>query len=133
MSVDSDFRSLLIMRVPSDVPVQQNYLSSDQTQPRVYFGRAGAEGELLLSGATLWSNETTYTVEVAGLDPDAAGAIAEVLSRPAPAGIDGFRGPMGTTIFLGCFVGAASDDYEPRGVDLDDGYHVFAFEVRVMT
>ena len=30
------------------------------------------------------------------------------------------------------FVEDANDDYQPRGLDVDDGYHVFAFNARVL-
>ncbi len=133
MSVDTDFQVKLSLIVGSGVPVQQNYSSTDEAQPRVWYQRQRGNGDLFLDGKASQS-ETVYTVEVNGLDPDSAAAIAAKITALASAGgLHGFRGQMTSTTVLGAFVEDASDDYQPRGLDFDDGYHVFAFDVRLLT
>jgi hypothetical protein len=133
MSVDTGLINKLSLIVGPGVPVQQNYASADKTQPRVWVQRQQGDSELFLDGRP-GPADTTYAVEVNALDPDAGAAVADAIQANAAAGgLDGFRGTMNSTVVLGCFVGEASDDYVPRGLELDDGYHVFAFTVRVLT
>jgi hypothetical protein len=125
MSLDAGFQTKLASL--TDAPVQQNYASIDQVQPRVWYQRESGQTELFLD-ASAGMAETVYTVEVHGTDPDAAGAIADLIQ----VRLHGFTGFMGTTRILGSFVEDAADEYEPRGLNVDDGYHVFAFKVRVL-
>jgi hypothetical protein len=136
VSLDVDLQFKLSALAGAGVPVQQNFLSVDQTQPHVWYQRQSGASDLLLSGAGAALGEDVYAVEVAGMDPDAAAAIAGRIKATYPAGMDGFRGqmgPQGGPVVLGCFVEDAADDYQPRSLELDDGYHVFAFNLRILT
>ncbi len=137
MSLDVDFAAKLNLILAgagyAAVPVQQNYVSGDKTQPRVWYQRQAGNRNVFLDGTSA-DMETSYAVEVNGLDPDVADAIADTITAGAAAGgLNGFRGQMLGTIVLGAFVEDASDDYQPRGLQGDDGYHVFAFTVRILT
>ncbi len=112
----------------TSAPVQQNYMSTDQAQPRVWYQRKQGDTHVLLSGSP-YQSEVLFEVEVDGLDPDVAAGIATTIQDR----MNGFFGIMGQTRVLGAFVEDAADDYQPRGINTDDGYHVFAFGVRIIT
>ncbi len=127
MSLDTDLQTKLATLAGS-APVQQNYASIDKVEPRVWYQRTSGNIDLLLNGVGVSENETVYAIEVAGLDPDVTAGIAANLATA----MNGFRGVMGLSVILGCFVEDAADDYQPRGLNIDDGYHVFAFSLRVL-
>lgn len=126
MSLDTDLQSKLASLTTA--PVQQNYAHMAMVQPRVWYQREFEESPPLLSGIESGIREVRYTIEVNALDPDEGYAIAvEIQNR-----MQTFRGVMYGTLILGVFVEAASDDYVPRGLDLDDGFHVFVFTLRIL-
>ena len=123
--IDTDFYAKLDGLTTA--PVQQNVLSDNQPQPFVWFQRQYANTDLLLNaGAALY--DTTYDVEVCGLDIDATAAIAENLKTS----LHGFHGTMGGTNVLGMFVQDADDNYVQKNMNADEGFHVFAFQVQIM-
>lgn len=128
MSLDVDLQAKLTSLAGS-APVQQNYSSVDKTEPRVWYQRRTGNTDLLLSGAGATITEAVYEIEVNALDPDAGAALSDTITTA----MNGFRGTMGGSHVLGVFVEDAADDYQPRGLDLDDGYHVFAANLRVIT
>ncbi len=131
MSLDASLRAKLLT-LAHGAPVQQNYANEDDPEPRVWYQRQTGHTPMDLAGKQVWIRETTYAVEVNALDPDVGAAIAEAIAAEFPAGMNGFRGVIGDTLVLGCFVEDASDEYVPRGLDVDDGFHVFAFNLRIM-
>jgi hypothetical protein len=136
MSLDTELQTkltALAVAAISGTPVQQNYASTDKIEPRVWYQRRNGNTELLLSGAGDAGIETVYEVEIDALDPDQGGTLLLALVADASAGgLNGFRGNWGSSVVLGSFVEDVADDFQPRGLDLDDGYHVFAFQLRVM-
>lgn len=136
MSLDTDLQSKLTLLVGASVPVQQNYVERSAGEPRVWYQRQAGTVDLLARGDDAALRETTFAVEVAGLDIDAAAAVYETLVALHPSGLQGFRGTLagpGSTRVLGCFLEDLSDDYQPRSLELDDGFHVFSFQARIMT
>lgn len=136
MSIDADLRTKLLAVLSAagydSVPVQQNYASADQGQPRVWYQRRSDSPDTFLSSAEQTVREVTWSVEVDALDPDAGGAVADLIQSSHPAGMHGFSGRMGSTQVLGCWAEDAGDEYQPRGLDLDDGYHVSAFNLKMI-
>ncbi len=126
MSIDIDFESYLTSLTTSQV--QQNYLSEDKSYPAVWFQRRNASTELLLNGG-ISLIQTQYDVAVYGDDPDAAGAVADHLT----VSLNGFRGAMGNTTVLGAFVSDADDDFIRKEFNADEGIHVFAFAVQILS
>lgn len=126
MPLDTDFRAKVLSLITA--PVQQNYISTDKVQPRVWYQKQAGNSDLF-ADASAGMVETTYTVEVNGTDPDAVSEIADAISTA----FNGFRGRMFSTTVLGAFVEDAADDYQYKGQDLDEGYHVFAMNVRFIT
>lgn len=134
MSIDVDL--LAKLQTLTTAPVQLNYASTDRPQPRVWLQRRNDNRPLNLAGTETLIRETFFDVEVGALDPDVGAAIAEQLTAEwtaSPAGMNGFRGQMGGTRVLGCFVEDVGDDYQPRELELDDGYHVTAFSLRLLS
>ena len=125
MSLDTDLQYKL--HDLTQVPAQQNYNNEDDTQPRIWYQRQIDTSEVLLDGSSSL-RDATFVVEVNALDPDAGAALAETIQEY----FNGFRGSLGRTLILGCFVSNASDDYQFRGLDVDDGLHAFAFELRFL-
>ncbi len=126
MSLDVAFHNKLVSLVDASVPVSENYVSEDKGQPRVWWQRSTSNVELLLSGQ-LSLVDTNYNVEVFGSDIDATASIADALK----SSLHGFRGQMGDSFVLGMFVTDHSDEYLPRNIDTDDGFHGFSFAVQV--
>lgn len=124
--IDQDFYTLLSSI--DGVDTQQNSISEDKPATRVFFQRSNSNVDLFLNGS-VFSVETIYTVEVASLDIDVGGALAESIKST----LNGYRGTVGSTTFLACFVIDASDDYIQKAEGSDEGYHSFAFSVRCLT
>jgi hypothetical protein len=127
MSLDTDFHSWLVS-LSGGAPVQQNYESEDKTQPRVYWQRREANTDLFNNGASAIST-TDYVVEVAGLDPDATATIADNIKTTS----NGVLGVIGGTRVLMMAVHDATDDYIPKSMDADEGFHVYSFTVELLT
>jgi hypothetical protein len=132
MALDVSLLAKLRSLIPTGVPAQLNYESADQTQPRVWLQRSNDDSPMNLAGDDTVISDSTWTVEVEAMDPDVGASIAEALTAKAPAGMNGFRGMMAGTMVLGCFCENVSDDYQPRNLDLDDGYQVTAFNLRIL-
>ncbi len=131
MSLDTSLQSKLALL--AGVPVQQNYSSMDLPETRVWYQRQSGQAPTDLAGRELLLRETVYGIEVNSTDPDRGADIAEAISALAPTGMNGFRGTMGDQLILACFVEDASDDYVPRGnLNSDAGFHVFAFNLRIL-
>lgn len=128
MSLETDLQSYLAS-LASPVPVQLDYSSTDKTEPRVWFRRREETTELLLAGNGTALTESVYEVEINGLDPDVTGSIADTMKLT----LNGLRGKIGNTRLLGTFVEDASGDFAYRGLSADDGYHTFAFNLRIMS
>jgi len=125
MSIDTDFQNKLFTL--SALPTQQDTISEDKTQPYVWFQRHDAMLDTFLNG-TASITETTYTVEVSGLDIDSVQATADTLKTS----LNAYQGTMGSTVVLGCFVEDCADDYAFRNTDQDAGNHVAAFSARFL-
>jgi len=123
VSIDTDFQAKLATLAA--IPCQQDVISEDKTQPYVWFQRHDAQLDTFLDGSPSFS-ETTYTVEVSGLDIDAVQATADTLKTA----LNAYSGTMGSTVVLGCFVQDCADDYAFRNTDQDAGNHVAGFSAK---
>ena len=125
--LDVDFQSYLASL--TGTTVQENLLSEDKTNlPRVWWQRSEGNVDLLLSGATALAR-TIYDVEVSALDVDAAASTADTIKTT----LNGYAGAMGSSRVLAAFVQDQADDYVPKSLDADEGFHVFAFTVEILT
>ncbi len=122
MSLDTDLQSKLFALV--GVPVQQNYTNESDGEPRVWYKRHTDTSEVDLSGSGLL-REVTYSIEVNSLDPDVGATIADKIQQA----LNGYHGVMQGTMVLGCFAANASDDYIFRNLNIDSGFHTYAFEL----
>jgi hypothetical protein len=123
--IDIDLQAYLATL--TSLPVQQDVISEDKGQPRIWFQRRNGNDDLFLSGAVALT-ETTFDVEVSGLDIDQVQATASEIKT----GLNGFLGPMNGENVLGCFVNDQADDYISKSLNADDGYHVAAFSVQII-
>jgi hypothetical protein len=126
MSLDVDFYNKLV--TTSSLPVQQNTISESKGEPRVWFGRQLQNKDLLANGSVALVN-TTYDVEVTGLDID----VVEQKADAVKAAFHGFQGTMGSTKVLASFVNDANDDYIYKSLNGDEGFHSAAFSVQILT
>lgn len=128
--IDEDFRTKLKSYADAfNVPVEKDKVSEEQPRFRVEFERAESNPETFTNGAAL-AGESIFDVEVAGQAPDKA--MVQNLADAIKAGLNGFSGTVGGTVFLGAWVSDHSDDYEPHLLDYDDGTFTASFRVQVI-
>jgi len=108
-------------------PVQQGVISEDKPNLRVWLQRRPSNLDLLLDGSPSLAT-AFYAVEVTGLDIDAVETEADNL-RTA---LHGYFGPMGTTHVLGAFANDLEEDYIPRSLNADEGFHLEGFELQII-
>ena len=136
--IDEDFLYMLqnsITGVPSGTAVEKGVVSEEMPSTRIYFQRSDSEQDLMLNGNQALTT-TVFDVEVAALDDNAVQPLAKSLKDV----LNGYMGAFGSnyadtanhSVALGMFVSDHSDDYQPRVVDADDGYHVAAFQTKII-
>lgn len=125
MAIDISFYSFL--QSQTVLPVAQDVISEDVTTARVWFGRSQSNTQLLNNGQPMLY-DTVFSVEVMSTNIDQMQTEANNL-RTA---LDGYRGSMGMDTVLGVFVTDASDDYVPKNLNADEGWHVQAFSARIL-
>lgn len=126
--IDEDFRTKLTQLLPAGTPIEKGLVSEEALPTRVYYQVATSNQDTDLDG-TQGLSETAFDVECAALSDDAT---AQTLAAAVKSALNGFHGKFGaSSVALGMFVSDHADDYQPRGVDADDGYHVAAFQVTV--
>ncbi len=125
--IDEDFRTLLAANVPNGTVIEKGTISAEQIPTRVYYQRSAATTDLFLN-KSLGITETVFDVEIAARDDDAT---VQTLADAVKTALNGYQGTTGSTGVLATFVADHADDYQPRGVDADDGYDVAAFQVTV--
>ena len=127
--IDEDFRTALVSLLPAGTTIEKGTISDERPTTRVYYQRSQANQDTHLNGDQGLTT-TVFDVEVAALADDAT---AQSLAGTIKAALNGSRGVMGaSSSALGVFVADHADDYQPRGVDADDGYCVAAFQVSVI-
>lgn len=110
------------------LPVQQDVISANDASARVWFQRSEANTELFTDGSPGLTT-TTFNAEVATLNIDQTQTEASNI-RTA---LNGYRGWMGLDFVKAVFVLDAADDYIPRNLMADEGFHVAAFVVQIIT
>ena len=128
---------------PDGVAIEKGDISTERMPTRIYFDRSDSEQDLMLNGDQGLTT-TVFNVEVASLTIDTTtpngDAIVQPLTKTLKDVLNGFRGAFGSnaadtnyhSVSLGMFVSDHADDYQPRGVDADDGYFVAAFQVKIV-
>ncbi len=145
--IDEDFlykvQTITQTYTPTGIAVEKGDISSERTPTRIFFNRSDSEQDLMLNGDQALTT-TVFNVEVASLAADSTAAsgddVVQPLTKTLKDALNGFRGAFGSnfadndyhSVSLGMFVSDHSDDYEPRGVDADDGYCVAAFQVKIV-
>ncbi len=145
--IDEDFLYKLdaICRTPypDGIAIEKGDVSVERTPTRIFFDRSDSEQDLMLN-ADQGLTTTIFNVEVASLAVDSAipsgDAVVQPLTKTLKDVLNGFRGAFGSnfadtsyhSVSLGMFVSDHADDYQPRGVDADDGYFVAAFQVKIV-
>ena len=110
-------------------PVQQDRIDASQlATPRVWFQRQSQTTEVFVNG-TPGQTDTVFDVEVCGEDIDAVQNLANTLRTS----LNGYSGIMLFDRVLGTFVNEANDEYIFKNFDADDGFHVAAFQVQVIS
>ena len=129
--IDEDFRTALVGLLPSGTPIEKGVIGDEQTPTRVYYQRSSGNQDVYLDGAPGLTT-TVFDVEAAALADDTTvqslmATIKTMHGYPA----NGVALTHGTSSILGIFVADHADDYQPRGVDADDGYVVAAVQISV--
>jgi len=106
--------------------VEQNNISEDAPQPRIWFTRSGDETELDQDG-TSGLVHSRFDLEVMALDIDVALDLTAVIKTA----LHGYRGTFGSGFALGIFVEDHDDDYLYRGLDADEGLNVSALRILI--
>lgn len=125
--IDEDFRTLLAANAPGGTTIEKGTISEEQIPTRVYYQRSAATTDLFLD-KSVGITESVFDVEVATLNDDAT---TQSIAAQIKTALNGYQGTTGSTGVLATFVADHADDYQPRGVDADDGYTVAAFQVTV--
>lgn len=130
-SVGIDFCKFLRANAGIAGKVGKNVFHRHVPQPAparfIYLRRSGFRDERCLgeSGDPAFSH--LYDVEVIAENDEEADAIADLVRA-----LDGTSGTFGGRTIQGIFVNDQSDDYEPRAVGSDLGWHIPAFTVEVV-
>jgi hypothetical protein len=126
VSIDTDLQTYLTT-LAYPTPVQQNVISADQSTPRVWYQRKASNQDTFTDGSKSVTN-SVFAVEVMSLDIDQAEAIAQTIKDAS----NGFFGHMGFTYVGGCTVEEMEQDYEPKNLGADVGFHVAAFNLHLI-
>ena len=110
------------------LPVQQDVISENQPNARVWFKKQTSNTNILNNGTPIL-DDTTFDVEVASLDID----LTQTEANNIRTALNGYRGMMLFDMVQGVFVSDAADDYIPRNLNADEGFHVAAFQVRILS
>jgi HK97 gp10 family phage protein len=108
--------------------IRQDTIGEDAGPLRVWFQRSSHEEELDLDGTPGGLHETSFNLEVSGLDIDVVQQTGDVIAHA----LHGYMGLMSSERVLGAIVESVSDDYIPRSADADEGYHIAAYSVRII-
>ena len=109
-------------------PVQQDVIQQGDTESRVWYQRTNATWELFTNGSA-GLVETDFAVEVMGLNIDSVQTEADNIR----SGLNGYQGTLSGTFVHAIFVEDASDDYESKNLGSDDGFHLVAYTIKVIT
>ena len=123
-----DISFLNFLQTLTSLPIQQDLISADTSTARVWFQRQTFNQDVFLSGSPAIA-DTTFAVEVCSLDIDQCQTEATNI-RTA---LNGYRGLMLFDLVLGCFVSDSADEYIPRNLNDDTGFHVASFQVQILT
>lgn len=130
-SVGVDFCKFLKANASIAAKVGQHVYHRHIPQPSpakfIYLVRSGYRDERCLgeSGDPAFSH--TYAVEVIAENPDEADAIADLVRA-----LDGTSGTFGGRTIQGIFINDQNDDYEPKAVGGDLGWHIPALSAEVV-
>ncbi len=105
----------------------QNVIYEVAPTPRIWYQQQSESEEVDLDGSGGLS-EAAFDIEVISDDVDEAQDIARAIKRF----LNGKYGTFGTQTALGCFVEDHNDDYVPRGIGDETGYHVAAINATIM-
>lgn len=135
--IDIDLRAFLIANsdILTALPnaadagvIQQNTIAETSPSTRIWYQRRGHETELANNGQPLLS-ETNFDLEVHSLDIDEAQEIAQAVKDA----LHGYSGLLGNTFALMVEVSDHDDSYIPKGPDVDEGQHIAALLIRIIS
>jgi len=139
MSLGENLRSFLIgnANILAELPtaaslgvVEQNKNEWDTEAPstRIWFARRSEEKELTVSGGDLLTT-TNFDLECISTDIDSAIDLADVVK----AELHGYQGTFGSGYVGAVFVTDHTDDYEPYNLSEDEGCHVAALDIEILS
>jgi hypothetical protein len=107
--------------------VYHRHVPEGSAFPFIYLYRQSFRHERCLgeSGDPAFSH--TYAVEVVSDDDTEADDVATLVRA-----LDGSSGTFGGRTIQGLFVEEQNDDYEPKAIGSDEGYHIPALSVEVV-
>jgi hypothetical protein len=133
-AIDENFRAVLLDYVIAPTPVEQNTVAEGTPLAlRLWYQRRQLDAEPFLDGSAGLA-EVSFDVEImSGNIAEVEELVDTIRAAAADGGLNGYRGVFGAGRTLGVFVEDQSDDYELRGVNSDEGWHVAALSVRVIS
>lgn len=134
MSLDEDLRTELLTAATTALVgsrVVQNVVPQDLGSlfPRIWYMRTDRQEEIDLAGTRGLFMTSNYDVEVSDLDIDSSISIADTIRTT----LNGKYGTFGAGSVKGVFVDDHDDQYIPRSVGDDEGIHVSALRVRIVS
>lgn len=133
MSIGVDLRSWLLTddeltAIVGD-RISQNMVPQDTgTQPYIWFARSSSDRDQDpdLSNPSAEPYRVNWDVECISQDLGIAIQLRDLISKNQQ-----YKGPFGSgTIQGGIFIASASEDYQPRGISSDEGWHVETLDLQ---
>lgn len=127
-----DFRTFLIASTSladalgSTVAVHYNHVPQHMPRAYIWF-RSAADTVLFTMDKVGGIHQANYDVEVIADSESTAQSVADKLRTKC----DGYKGTVANSSAQGMFLRDKSDDYQPRGIDDDEGRSVIAYDMEV--